>query len=437
MRLTRRGVLVLAAAALLALTGWLFALPEASVLAVSAVVAVVVAWAWVLARRPNLEVRRVARPARCTVGDNCQIQLTSRNQSRRSSPVVLLSDDVGRHGIARLHLGPLAAEASAVAAYSLSADRRGLHRVGPLTVSVEDPFRLARSATTDDSRATVIVLPRTWPLTPLHAAHGDEPEQGARAVASLSTVDEEFSALREYVPGDDIRRIHWRSTARTWAPVVRQFDLPWQHRSTVVVDQRSHTGDRGAFERTVSVAASLVEQAAARGELLRLIISGSSSTADGFVSAPDHLDALMDRLAAVISVDQDTSSGQDPRGAPADDPDPRTPVSTGHPDRLVRVVEDVGATATGRLVVCSDGVGGAELLELLRVSERFGLRLVVTTSDSQRPPDQAVPSAMARAAHGTVVQFNWDGREPLDQVWQRATGAMSGRATRPAVDPVR
>lgn len=417
MGLTRRGVLVLGVAPALALLSWLFGLPEAAVLAVGATTVVLVAWAWVLLRRPDLEIRRVARPARCTVGDACQIQLQSRNRSQRRSPVVLLTDDVGRHGIAQLHLGPLQSGESATAAYTLPADRRGLHRVGPLRVTVEDPFQLARSTSVEDSFITVIVLPRTWPLSPLRGAPGDEPEQGVKAITSLSTVDEEFSALRAYVPGDDIRLIHWRSTARTGSPVVRQFDRPWQHRSTIVIDQRSLTGDSSSFERAISVAASVVQLAATRGELVRLVSTGPGGTDAGFVSAGEQLDSLMDRLAGISAINgdgaDDSTSALDALGAP-DAPDATRSVAAG---RLVRVVADLSTTATGRLVICSDSVSATEQLELDRVSDRFGLRLLVSTA------------AGAPAPHsGGLGQIHWNGAVPLDQAWRLATGDVTTTA---------
>jgi uncharacterized protein (DUF58 family) len=407
MRLSRRGVLVLATAPVFAVLAWVFGLPEAAVLAVCVVLAVAGAAGWVATHRPQLDIRRSAHPARCSVGDVCQIRLRTHNHGTRRSPVVVLEDDVGRHGSARLHLGPLDPDASATASYSLPTDRRGMHRVGPLTSVVTDPFLLARAEHTDQSHVTVIVLPRTWPLAPLPAAPGDEPEQGVRALTSLSTVDEEFSALRSYVPGDDIRRIHWPTTARTGSPVMRQFDLPWQHRTTVVLDARgsSHTG--ASFERAVSVAASLVQLAATRGELVRLVTTapgaaGRRSRADSelrFVSAREHLDALMDRLAAVVL--HDAPDGPDPR----DEPD------------LVATARRIAPTASGRLVVCTGAAGGSELAELELGTARYGLRvLAVTAAGDAATGTVATPNAM------TTVR--WDGRSALDDVWREQTAAV-------------
>jgi uncharacterized protein (DUF58 family) len=388
-------VLLLAAVPLLGLLAWVFGLPEAAVLAVAAAVTVLGCWIWVAVRRPALEVRRTARPARCAVDDLCRIQLDVRNLDQRRSPVVSLHDDVGRHGTAELHLGPLDPGATASATYTLPTDRRGLQRVGPLRTTVEDPFGLARRVRVEDSHVTVIVLPRTHPLTPLPPAPGDEPEDGVRSAASLSTVDEEFSTLREYVAGDDIRRIHWPTTARHGSPVVREFDLPWQHRTTVVLDLSAATQHPSSFERTVSVAASLVELAARRGELVRLVTTApdaAGAAAPTFVAAQDHLDALMDRLAAVTLDER------------------ATPGSAVEALRLL--------PASGRLVVCTGRLDGAQLGELDRAAARFGLSVIVTT-------EGGLPDA------GTTRTrlVSWDGTEPLEQAWAGQLGERAAPST--------
>ncbi|MHB1138256.1 MAG: DUF58 domain-containing protein [Microthrixaceae bacterium] len=393
--MTRRGVLLLVAVPPLALLAWVFGLPEAAVLSVAALVVVVGAWTWVTVRRPLLEIRRAARPVRCTVGDLCRIQLDTRNRDRRRSPVVLLRDEVGRHGAAELHLGPLDPGARVVATYTLPTDRRGLQRVGPLRTTVEDPFGLARRTRVIGEHLTVIVLPRTWALAPLPPAPGDEPEDGITAVASLSTVDEEFSTLRAYVAGDDIRRIHWPTTARTGSPVVREFDLPWQHRTTIVMDLCPTAHDERSFERLVSVAASVVELSARGDELVRLVSTGPE-TATGFVSAVQHRDALLDGLAAVAPDDRLT------------------------PGSVVETVRHLAATASGRLVVCTGRLDPVELADLDRVAARFGVAVIVSTFG--RRGDDGTTRAR---------QVRWDGRDALDVAWSAqlagATVATAGR----------
>lgn len=384
MTLTRTGTLVGVGSVVAAVLAWLFGLPELATLAAAGLVLVAVAAAWVRLRSRPLAIARVARPPRLAVGEHCEIRLVTRNPQRRSSPVTTLEDRVGRHGNAKLVLAPLTPGERCVATYSLPTGRRGLHHVGPLRSIVEDPFALARRTRTDDRELTVIVLPRTWTLDALPPAPGDEPEHGTHSLTSASSVDEEFAALRDYVPGDDVRRIHWRSTARRGTPVVRQFDVPWQRRTTVLLDLRAGP-DEVAFERAVSAAASVVQLVARRDELVRLVTTDGADS--GFVPAAEHLDELMDRLA-VVSVD---------------------PPERSRPEPLLTTLGQLDRTRTGRLVTCTAGLRDQDAAALGGATRSVGLHVVVTTSATAPVLDEP----------GTIVVRAEAGHE-LDRAWADA-----------------
>lgn len=382
MRLTRHGLALVVAAVAAIAVAWLLGLPELTVVATAGLVAAVLALAWVELRPPRLQLRRDARPARLSVGQACEIRLSSRNDGRRPTPVMTLVDQVGSGGTARLVLPPLAPGARCQAAYSLPTPRRGLHHVGPLTIGVEDPFGLARRTHVDPLVIGVIVLPHTIALEGMPAAPGDEPEHGTHALTSASAVDEEFAGLRDYVPGDDVRRIHWPSTARRGAPVVRQFDVPWQRRTTVLVDQRGGPDD-ASFERAVSLAASVLELLARREELVRVVTTAGSDS--GFVPAAEHLDDLMDALA-VVEVD---------------------PPRRNRPEPLLGTWSQLALERTGRLITASAGLSDSDVAGLERRTRGVGLHLLCPTA----------PSTPPIAAPATVV-LHHDGRRALDVRWR-------------------
>lgn len=381
MALTRTGTALVVGALAAAVLAWLFGLPELATLAAAGLVLCVVAVAWVAVGSKPLTVARSARPPRLEVGDPCEIRLVTRNPHHRASPVTTLDDRVGRHGNAQLVLAPLGPGERCVATYSLPTSRRGVHHVGPLTSTVQDPFGLVRRARTDDRVLTVMVLPRTWALGSMPAAPGDEPEHGTHALTSASTVDEEFAALRDWVPGDDVRRIHWRSTARRGAPVVRQFDVPWQRRTTVLLDLRSGP-DETSFERAVAVAASVVRLVAESDELVRLVTT--DGTDSGFVPAVEHLDELMDRLA-VVTVE---------------------PPRRDRPHPLLGTLGQLDRGGTGRVVTVSAGIGDADATGLSGVTRNVGLHVVVTTAPT--PPRLTGPALVhVRAEVGVEVDRSW------------------------------
>ena len=391
MGLTRTGALVVLGCVGAAVLAWLFGLPEVATLAAAGLVMVGVAVVWVRAGSPRLVIARAARPPRLEIGERCEIRLVTRNPHRRHSPVITLEDRVGRHGTARLVLAPLAPGDRTVATYSLPTARRGLHHVGPLTTTVEDPFGLARRSRRDEQILSVIVLPRTWHLSTMPAAPGDEPEHGTHALTSASTVDEEFAALRDYVPGDDVRRIHWRSTARRGAPVVRQFDVPWQRRTTVLLDLRAGI-DEAAFERAVSAAASVVQLVSRRDELVRLVTTSGADS--GFVPAAEQLDELLDRLA-VVTVD---------------------PPRRDRPQPLLGMLSQLGGAGTGRLVTCTAGLHPADVAGMGAATRGLGLHVVVATGPA------------APQVHGTgTVQVHLDGEGDPAATWEHAVRSASPR----------
>ena len=405
MTLTRRGVVVVAASLAVAVLAWLFGLPETAMLSAAALGAVAVAAVTVAIARPDLTVHRSARPGRVRVGDTCEIHLSITNSGRRRSPVVTLSDQVSGFGRARLAVAPIAPGSGSTARYSLPTSRRGVQRVGPLTITSEDAFGLVVRRVEAGGGAAVMVLPRTWQLTPLAATVGEEPEHGSRSLTSSSTVDEEFAALREYVSGDDIRRIHWPSTARLGSPVVRQFDVPWQRRTTVVVDLRAAAHDDLSFERTVSAAASVIELAAVRDELVRLVTTDGADS--GFVPAASDLDELTDRLA-VVEADHGDHRG----------------------DRLVATLEHLRRTQTGRPIVCAGAADGAAATGLAEFQREVPGAAVVLCGTAPRPDAPAVdpttltvdPATVA-AAGAALVRF--DGTRSLSEVWIEGTSVAA------------
>jgi uncharacterized protein (DUF58 family) len=127
-------------------------------------------------------------------------------------------------------------------------------------VAVTDPFGLARRSWVVAGPTDVLVCPRVHDIL--------APEQrGGRLVASVEPVQaraqaadgEEFLTLREYEVGDDLRRVHWRSTARVGELMIRQDEAQWRARAVVVIDVRPDAHDVASFEIAVEATASVVD----------------------------------------------------------------------------------------------------------------------------------------------------------------------------------
>lgn len=302
MRPTSRGIGVAASSLLTGVMAWLLGLTELAALSAGGLTMVAAAAVLVLVQGSDIVLDRTVRPPRVHVGGRCEVDLVAHNRSRRRSGVISVHDRVGDSGASVLAFAPIAPDERSGATFSMPTRRRGIHHLGPIRISLADPFGLVRRTWDAGQRCAVVVLPTFWHLDRAAAIAGDEMDLGGHSVAAESSSDADFANLREWVPGDDVRRIHWRSTARRGVPVVRQFDLPWQRRTTVLVDlnirSTTHAGP-AAFERAVSAAASVVMLAARGDEMVRLVQSDGRDS--GYVSAAEHSDQLMDQLAVVVA----------------------------------------------------------------------------------------------------------------------------------------
>ncbi len=160
--------------------------------------------------------------------------------------------------------------------YPLPAPRRGRIPLGPLTVERRDPFGLFRWARRQTGDDVLWVHPRMHPMRALPVGVVLDYEGRTHENARLGTVT--FSALREYVPGDDPRQIHWRSTARLGTLVVREHIDTTEPTTTVVLDTRSEAFDADSFEHAVEVAASVVRTVETLGRPVELHVIGDAAS---------------------------------------------------------------------------------------------------------------------------------------------------------------
>src|SRR5207237_1463655 len=138
-------------------------------------------------------------------------------------------------------------------------------------LQLSDPFRLASLWLTGAPATRLVVYPRIDKVPAPPHTQGDDPRAGADHRSFLSRTGEDFYALRAYQVGDDLRRVHWPSTARLDELMIRQNEMPWQARVTVLLDvrRRAHRGQ--SLEQGGSAAASVVAAGWARGARRRVV----------------------------------------------------------------------------------------------------------------------------------------------------------------------
>lgn len=162
--------------------------------------------------------------------------------------------------------------------FVIPTDRRGVLSVGPVRSVKGDALGLVRRQVKWTSPVDLFVHPKTLLLA--DATAGIVRDLEGVTTRELSSSDIAFHALRDYVPGDDRRFIHWKSTARTGSLMVRQFEQT--RRSKIVLAISTHEGDYGDgddFETGVSIIGTLGLQAIRDEMQLNVITSGQRVTA--------------------------------------------------------------------------------------------------------------------------------------------------------------
>jgi uncharacterized protein (DUF58 family) len=154
---------------------------------------------------------------------------------------------------------------------SLTPLRRGTLHFSNISIGRTDPLGLVKAFMQLPCPDTLLVLPRRYPVPGIRLPGLRKHQPGGVALSSSVGDAEEFSALRDYRPGDAMRRIHWKSWAKTGKPVVKEYQDEFFVRHALVLDTFAAAQDAELFEEAVSVAASMVCTVQKQDSLLDLM----------------------------------------------------------------------------------------------------------------------------------------------------------------------
>jgi uncharacterized protein (DUF58 family) len=350
----------------------------------------------------RLQATREPGPPRLPVGSDCQVQLVVQSTGRCSSrllledgvPSVLGASELDNR--ARFAVASLPRDRAVRLGYPLHLAERGVHTLGPLVARITDPFGMAEYRCPLAGRHRLVVTPVVTPLTGM--PDGDERGTG-EAGAGL---DQDTVVVRRYRQGDDLRKVHWRTTARRDELMVRVQEWPWPGSVTVLLDHRAAahrgSGPTSSLEYAVSLAASVYVHLARHGQRVRLVTEDGVTWAGGTAVRNHTIDTGLDALAALRATHQcNITSGP--------------------------------TLAGGREVVAVLGAVGPAAVEQLLAHRPRGMRshaalLDVAAWDTERdgPPAAATPDP-AQAAR-LLVAAGWSvtvarPEQPPSLVWDR------------------
>ena len=274
--LTTRGRCLLAAGVAAGLCALLLGEKDLLRVACFLIALPLIAAGMVVRTRFRLRCARQVVPARVPAGQPAEVVLELENVSYLPTGLLLLEDDLPYTlgGRPRFMLDRIRPGTPRRVRYPVRSDVRGRYRIGPLRLRLTDPFglvELTRSFTATD-RLTVVPAVLPLPAVSLTGAWHAGGDSVARAVAVRG---EDDAATREYRHGDDLRKVHWRSTARVGKLMVRREERPWQSTATLLLDTRAaaHRGDGpgSSFEWAVSAVASIGLHLSRLGYTLQLL----------------------------------------------------------------------------------------------------------------------------------------------------------------------
>jgi len=258
--LTAVGLSVLGAVATVGSVGYVL---RARVLLLMAygVVLLVGAIAMLGRRRIRIEVERSRLPARIREGQAVEVEITV--SSRRRVQALVLEEQQ-HHLVAppvRLLVPSLQPGSTETHAYVIAPSVRGVYDVGPLVAVWSDPFGMVRARTRLLPPAQIFVHPRVEHVVDRVLSRAWEDPPVRPPVSKPWPHGFEFYGMREYVSGDDPRRMVWRAVARTGRYLVREAEQGITDRVTIVLDTDSAAHAAGepspTLETAVRAAASL------------------------------------------------------------------------------------------------------------------------------------------------------------------------------------
>lgn len=299
---TARGWFVVAVGAIIGVIGRAFGSTPVEQVGFALLTLVAIAVAIVRLGRHDLDVGRRIAPQRAAPGAPVTVTIDVHNRGRGPAPLMLLEDRLprGLGGRSRFAVSGIEPGGRRSTPYELRPARRGRYHIGPLEMSFIDPFALASVRGRATAQSEILVYPSFEQL----GLPRDLGERRSVATAAqrqpMGATGEEFYTLREYADGDDLRRVHWPSTAKRRKYMIRQEETPWQTRATIVIDDRTAPYEgpaHASFERAVEAAAALVDLYHRSGYTYRL--TGALNPGLPSSKGPDGYHRCLDLLATL------------------------------------------------------------------------------------------------------------------------------------------
>lgn len=254
--------------------------------------------------RVGLHAQRQLNPVRTPVGGRAEVTLHITSTGRLPTGGLLVSDGVpySLGGKPRFVIEHLPRHTGTRLRYHVQPMLRGIQQLGPLKATITDPFGLAEFERELAHTSRLIVVPRVVKLVgvPGGSGLGSGDDGSVRLNAGQG---EDDAIVRPYRQGDDLRKVHWRSTAKRDEMMVRVEERPWRGGTTVLLDHRAPahrgSGANSSLEWAVSFAASVCLHLHRYGQRIRLVTETGALVVRDSGDGTHNDNAVLDALAAL------------------------------------------------------------------------------------------------------------------------------------------
>jgi uncharacterized protein (DUF58 family) len=272
--MTRRGRAILGIGVAVWFLAWLFGSRALFPVAAGLVLAVPLALAWVRLSRQRLAANRRWGRHVALEEDDLRIELVLEPASRIPLPSAVARERIGRLGEREVELRR-DRDGLYRGSYELERIPRGRHVFETMHVAVSDPWRLAEASLKIEEREVLVVYPRLVDLERLFSDGAAALSEGRRLLRRPTGF--ELHSVREHEPGDSLRRVHWPSTARTGALMVKELEDSPRDEVVVLLDGDA-AGVAGSppdssFDAAVRAAGSILRSQVRRGRRTVLVLN--------------------------------------------------------------------------------------------------------------------------------------------------------------------
>ncbi len=262
----------------------------------------VLSWLWARYSLRKIIFRRAVTSGRVQVGEVFDERLMLDNLSVLPKLWVQIADGSTLPGHRAGYVASMGGRKRAMWRARSTCKQRGRFQLGPVTATSGDPFGLFRRRVTLSTSREMMVLPRVFPIASFALFTGGLPGRGRNSRRALqATIN--ATTIREYVDGDALNRIHWRSSARYNKLMVKEFDLDPAVDAWIFLDLHTTVqagrGEQSTEEYGVTIAATVANYLLHQDLSLGMIVNGQQREFLNLDRGERQVERMLELLAVV------------------------------------------------------------------------------------------------------------------------------------------